>query len=109
MDRLLASHLYGEAGRQIYDFFWSEFADWYIEISKQQLAAGGAKARQTAGILATVLDTCLRLLHPFTPFITEELWGYLKLAAREKGFCAQSNSGEWENALMIARWPEPSA
>ncbi len=108
VDRLLASHQYGEAGRQIYDFFWSEFADWYIEISKQQLAAGGAQARQTAGILATVLDTCLRLLHPFTPFITEELWGYLKLAAREKDICAQSNSGEWENALMIARWPETS-
>ena len=107
VDRLFASYQYGEAGRQIYDFFWSEFADWYIEISKQQLAAGGPQATQTAGILVSVLDTCLRLLHPFTPFVTEELWGYLKQAAEEKGFSAQSKSGKWENALMIARWPEP--
>ncbi len=107
VDRLFASHQYGEAGRQIYDFFWSEFADWYIEISKQQLAAGGPQATQTAGILVGVLDTCLRLLHPFTPFVTEELWGYLKQAAEEKGFSTQSKSGKWENALMIARWPEP--
>jgi valyl-tRNA synthetase len=107
VDRLFANHQYGEAGRQIYDFFWSEFADWYIEISKQQLAAGGPQATQTAGILVSALDTCLRLLHPFTPFITEELWGYLKQAAEEKGFSAQSKSGKWEDALMIARWPEP--
>jgi valyl-tRNA synthetase len=106
VDRLFASHQYGEAGRQIYDFFWSEFADWYIEISKQQLTAGGPQATQTAGVLVSVLDTCLRLLHPFTPFVTEELWGYLKQTAEEKGFSAQSKSGKWENALMIARWPE---
>jgi valyl-tRNA synthetase len=106
VDRLFASHQYGEAGRQIYHFFWSEFADWYIEISKQQLTAGGPQATQTAGVLVSVLDTCLRLLHPFTPFVTEELWGYLKQAAEEKGFSAQSKSGKWENALMIARWPE---
>ncbi len=106
VDRLFTSHQYGEAGRQIYDFFWSEFADWYIEISKQQLAAGGPQATQTAGILVSALDTCLRLLHPFTPFVTEELWGYLKQAADVKGFSAQSKSGKWENALMIARWPE---
>jgi valyl-tRNA synthetase len=109
VDRLFASHQYGKAGRQIYDFFWSEFADWYIEISKQQLSAGSPNARQTAGILATILDTCLRLLHPFTPFVTEQLWGYLKLAALERGYSAQSKSGEWEDALMIARWPDPSA
>jgi valyl-tRNA synthetase len=109
VDRLFEGHLYGEGGRQVYDFLWSEFADWYIEVSKQQLAAGGGQARQTAIILMQVLDTCLRLLHPFTPFITEELWGYLKQAAREKGFRAQSQSGDWEDALMIARWPEPSS
>ena len=105
VDRLFESHQYGEAGRQIYEFFWSEFADWYIEIAKPQLAAGGGSARETARVLTAVLDSCLRLLHPFTPFVTEELWGFLKLAVTEKGFASQGKDGSWEEALMIARWP----
>jgi valyl-tRNA synthetase len=105
VDRLFESHQYGEAGRQIYEFFWSEFADWYIEISKQQIAQGGFSAAQTARILARVLDTSLRLLHPFTPFVTEELWGYLKQAAAEKNIPSTGKNGDWEDALVIARWP----
>jgi valyl-tRNA synthetase len=108
VERLFAGHQYGEAGRQTYDFFWSEFADWYIEIAKQQLASGGAQARQTAEKLVKILDTSLRLLHPFTPFVTEELWGYLKQVAQEKNFKSQAKSGLWEDALMIAGWPESS-
>jgi valyl-tRNA synthetase len=52
-----------------------------------------------------VLDTCLRLLHPFTPFVTEELWGRLKAAceAHPAGF---GPDGGWEEALIVARWPE---
>lgn len=107
VERLFANHQYGEAGRQIYDYFWSEFADWYLEISKLQLAEGGDIAWYTASTLAYVLDTCLRLLHPFTPFVTEELWGHLKTAARVKGFQAQDRDDGWEEALVIARWPEP--
>ena len=82
VERLFAVHQYGEAGRQIYDFFWGEFADWYVEIAKLQLAEGGDRAFYTAQTLARVLDTCLRLLHPFTPFVTEELWGHLKARLR---------------------------
>ncbi len=106
VDRLFASYQYGEAGRQIYEFFWSEFADWYLEISKLQLAAGGDSTYYTASTLSYILDTCLRLLHPFTPFVTEELWGHLKAAAKEKGFKPQDRDEDWEQALVIARWPE---
>lgn len=105
VERLFTNFQYGEAGRQIYDFFWSEFADWYVEVAKLQLAKGGDCAFYTAQTLLRVLDACLRLLHPFTPFVTEELWGHLKCAAQEKG-SAFSPKGGWEEALIIARWPE---
>ena len=104
VDRLFQAHQYGEAGRQIYEFFWNEYADWYLEISKLQLEAGGARAASTARILASVLDSCLRMLHPFTPFVTEEVWQYLKKACQgESGL--PSVKGEWEEALIIAGWP----
>lgn len=76
VERLFGNYQYGEAGRQIYDFFWSEFADWYLEIAKLQLNAGGDRAFYTARTLVWILDICLRMLHPFTPFVTEELWGH---------------------------------
>ncbi len=107
VERLFASYQYGEAGRQIYDFFWSEFADWYLEIAKLQINEGGDRAFYTAQTLVRVLDTCLRLLHPFTPFITEELWGHLKRACLAKSEHCSPKSG-WEDALIIARWPEPA-
>jgi valyl-tRNA synthetase len=105
VERLFANYQYGEAGRQIYDFFWSEFADWYLEIAKLQLEEGGDRAFYTARTLVNVLDLSLRLLHPFTPFVTEELWGYLKYAANDHSphFAPQ---GGWEDALIVARWPE---
>ena len=105
VNRLFENHQYGEAGRQIYDFFWGEFADWYIEISKFQLAEGGDRAFYTALTLVRVLDCCLRLLHPFTPFVTEELWGTLKNIAKN----ASSHffvDGGWPEALIVAQWPE---
>ncbi|MDD5368555.1 MAG: valine--tRNA ligase [Anaerolineaceae bacterium] len=103
--RLFDNFQYGEAGRQIYDFFWSEFADWYLEISKLQMAGGGDRAFYTAQTLLKTLDTCLRLLHPFTPFVTEEMWGHLKAAAQAapEGFTPASG---WEAALIVAHWPE---
>ena len=106
VERLFQTYQYGEAGRQIYDFFWSEFADWYLEISKLQLAEGGDRAFYTAYTLVKVLDTSLRLLHPFTPFVTEELWGHLKQAAQAHSDRLSPESG-WEDALIVAHWPEP--
>ena len=78
MERLFQNFQYGEAGQQIYEFIWTDFADWYVEIAKEQLAEGGHARHSTADTLARVFDMSLRLLHPFTPFVTEELWGHLR-------------------------------
>jgi valyl-tRNA synthetase len=109
VERLFQNYQYGEAGRQIYDFFWNEFADWYVEIAKLQLLEGDRMAYTTARTLVQVLDTCLRWLHPFTPFVTEEIWGHIKKAASElKKPIVPSHGYGWEQALIVARWPEPT-
>lgn len=104
VERLFTNHQYGEAGRQIYDFFWSEFADWYLEIAKIQIAESPDRAFYTVQTLIKVLDNSLRLLHPFTPFVTEELWGHLKSACQENSELFSPKHG-WEEALIIAKWP----
>ena len=104
VEHLFASQQYGEAGRQIYDFFWGEFADWYIEIAKLQFAEGGDRAFYTAKVLVQVFDSCLRLLHPFTPFVTEALWGHLKQTCIEN-FSGYHPAEGWTDALMVAAWP----
>jgi valyl-tRNA synthetase len=68
----------GEAAREIYDFTWDEFCDWYVETAKARLYKGSAEERHTAQhVLTAVLRSILQLLHPFMPFITEELWQHL--------------------------------
>lgn len=104
VDRLFQSFQYGEAGRQIYDFLWSDFADWYVEVAKKQLQNEETRMRTTE-TLVRVFDTALRLLHPFTPFVTEELWRHLRTATSQSPISAVS--GEWPEALIIASWPEP--
>ena len=107
VERLFQNYQYGEAGRQIYDFFWSEYADWYLEIAKLQLAEGSERAYATTRNLVQVLDTCLRMLHPFTPFVTEEIWGHLNAAAAEvKPPILPLHGTAWEEALIVAAWPE---
>lgn len=105
-ERLFANYQFGEAGRQIYDFFWGEFADWYIEIAKVQFGESPQRAAQTSRLLMRILDRCLRLLHPFTPFVTEELWSYL--AKTSEGLGVRPEFGnKWSTALMNADWPIP--
>jgi valyl-tRNA synthetase len=106
--RLFEAYQYGEAGRQVYDFFWGEYADWYLESAKLQLDESPGRTWSTAAQMVEVLDTCLRLLHPFTPFVTEELWGRLRTACQESRAGLQPQGG-WEEALIVARWPEPMA
>jgi valyl-tRNA synthetase len=73
--RLFDAHQYGEAGRQLYDFLWSEMADWYVEASKVRLYGDDAAAAETARqILVGVFKRSLTLLHPVMPFVTEALW-----------------------------------
>ncbi len=103
--RLFENFQYGEAGRQIYDFFWNEFADWYLEIAKLQMAEGGDRAYNTAQALVYILDASLRMLHPFTPFVTEELWGYLKESVSASPLSKIAE--DWPDMLIMARWPEP--
>ena len=82
------------AASTLYEFFWSEFCDWYLEMAKPALRnPDAAIAEGTRGTLAYVLDNALRLLHPFMPFITEEIWQQLPHAegARE--------------SIMISDWP----
>ena len=73
--RLLEDFQLGEAQREIYDFLWSEYADWYIEISKIRLRSQSTPS--PLPVLVHTLESTLRLLHPFMPFVTEELWQHL--------------------------------
>ncbi|PKN89807.1 MAG: valine--tRNA ligase, partial [Chloroflexi bacterium HGW-Chloroflexi-7] len=105
-ERLFESYQFGEAGRQIYEFIWGEFADWYLEIAKKQLKEGDERAYYTTTTLVRVLDASLRLLHPFTPFVTEEAWQHLKNAANQKNMTPFNSHKKWEDALIIAEWPK---
>jgi len=99
--RLMEEYQFGEAGRQIFEFFWSEYCDWYVEVAKLQLQADkdAAQRERTARILRSVLDTSLRLLHPFMPFVTEEIWQHLYADVPEGERPAP--------ALIVASWPAP--
>jgi valyl-tRNA synthetase len=89
---------FGEGTRAIYEFLWSEFADWYIEVSKSALNGSDAVAQaRTRTILVNTLDQALRLLHPTMPFVTEEVWQQLKRAAPDN---------LRSDALIIAAWPK---
>ncbi|WP_315443776.1 valine--tRNA ligase [uncultured Selenomonas sp.] len=89
----LENYELGEAGRAIYEFLWSEFCDWYIELTKARLYdTENVRAKNTAlYVLRTVLERTMRLLHPFMPFLTEEIWQKLP------------HAGE---SIMRAPWPE---
>ena len=78
VDRLMHDYQFGEAQRTIHDFFWHEYADWYIEMAKIRLRSDDDADDSPLPYLAYVLDRTLRMLHPFMPFVTEEIWQSLK-------------------------------
>ncbi|WP_284139733.1 MULTISPECIES: valine--tRNA ligase [unclassified Virgibacillus] len=83
---------FGEAGRQLYNFIWDELCDWYIEMAKISLYGEDETSKQTTrSVLAYVLDQTMRMLHPFMPFITEEIWQQLP------------HEGE---SITVAGWPQ---
>ncbi|XP_028556333.1 valine--tRNA ligase, chloroplastic/mitochondrial 2 [Dendrobium catenatum] len=86
---------FGDAGREIYDFFWGAFADWYIESSKTRLYHSGSHsdASMAQSVLLYVFENILKLLHPFMPFVTEELWQALPFR---------------KQALIVSQWPQCS-
>jgi valyl-tRNA synthetase len=71
------AYRFDEASRTLYDFFWHEYCDWYLELSKAAARQGGARARGAAITARAVLGTSMILLHPTMPFITEEIWSML--------------------------------
>ncbi|MBR3819846.1 MAG: valine--tRNA ligase [Clostridia bacterium] len=81
----------GIAIAKLYDFIWDVFCDWYIEIAKIRLQKGGDEAQSAKQVLVFVMDKILKLLHPFMPFITEEIWQTIP------------HEGE---SIMISAWPE---
>jgi len=92
----LSTYDFGPAGQAIQQFLWDEYADWYIEIAKRRIQDAETVEEKAAALVARktlvyVLDSCLRLLHPFMPFVTEEIWQRLP------------HEGE---SLMIAPWPQ---
>ncbi|MFP7734523.1 valine--tRNA ligase [Priestia aryabhattai] len=90
--KLADKYEFGEVGRILYNFIWDDFCDWYIEMAKLPLYGEDEAAKKTTrSILAYVLDNTMRLLHPFMPFITEEIW--------------QSLPHEGES-ITVAKWPE---
>ncbi|WP_313891711.1 valine--tRNA ligase [Psychrobacillus sp.] len=89
--RLSDKYEFGEVGRALYNFIWDDFCDWYIEMSKLPLNGDDEDAKKmTRSVLAYVLDNTMRLLHPFMPFITEEIWQNLP------------HEGE---SITVAAWP----
>jgi valyl-tRNA synthetase len=104
VERQFQNFQYGQAGQQIYDFIWSDFADWYVEIAKEQLRNDDTR-HSTVETLARVFDMSLRMLHPFTPFVTEEIWGHLRKSILESPISHIAK--DWTPALIIARFPEP--
>ncbi len=89
--RLSERYEFGEVGRALYNFIWDDFCDWYIEMAKLPLNGEDEEAKLTTrSVLAYVLDNTMRLLHPFMPFITEEIWQNLP------------HEGE---SITVAAWP----
>lgn len=86
---------FGEAGRYLYNFIWDDFCDWYIEMAKLSLYGEDEVSKQTTrSVLAHVLDQTLRMLHPYMPFITEEIWQQLP------------HEGD---SITVAAWPKVKA
>jgi len=90
--RGIDDYKFNEAATGIYQFTWGSFCDWYIEFAKPIFQAGGAAAEETKATAAWVLDQLLILLHPFMPFITEELWA--------------QTAPQRPHSLIAANWPD---
>ncbi|MEK3788902.1 MULTISPECIES: valine--tRNA ligase [Paenibacillus] len=89
--RLIDAYEFGETGRLLYNFIWDDLCDWYIEFSKLTLyGEDPAAKKKTQSVLAYVLDRTLRMIHPFMPFISEEIWQHLP------------HEGE---TITLASWP----
>ena len=97
VDKLMQDYQFGEAQRQIHDFLWGDYCDWYIEMTKIRLGANSIGSSPVP-VLIHILEKSLRLLHPFMPFITEELWQSIKKSIPDDRQSVDS--------IMVAAYPE---
>lgn len=82
----LESYRYNDGAQAVFEFFWNDFCDWYVELTKLSFRNGGdAEKDRAASVLLNVLEESLRLLHPFLPFVTEEIYGFLPEGCRAGG------------------------
>jgi valyl-tRNA synthetase len=104
----LSNYQFHEAVQTLYHFFWDDFCDWYIELTKQEVTSEEATARraETRARLLSVLEQALRLLHPFMPYITEELWQ--RLPGEHLNSLHQAYSRA-RPSIMLAAYPESTA
>ncbi|MEA3188467.1 MAG: valyl-tRNA synthetase [Chthoniobacter sp.] len=97
----LDEYRFSDAAQKLYAFFWSEFCDWYLEASKAALNSGDAPRKaNTLAVIDFLLGHTLRLMHPFLPFITEELWHALD-------FQRDMPDAQGGRTIMFAPWPQP--
>ena len=106
VDDLMRRFEMGEATRQVYEFVWNDFCDWYIEIAKIRVRDENARGPSPLPVLAYVLDHSLRLLHPAMPFVTEELWQSLQAKIESPSVGAQPAAPSTEEALIVAAFPK---
>ncbi|HEY7331274.1 MAG TPA: valine--tRNA ligase [Gemmataceae bacterium] len=97
----LENYRFSEVARTIYDFTWSEFCDWYVEMSKRRLQEPAARPL-VQRVLVGVLDGILRLVHPVMPFVAESIWQPLNESAFERGLPLPEPAAE---SVVIAPWP----
>ncbi|HEX5709664.1 MAG TPA: valine--tRNA ligase [Pyrinomonadaceae bacterium] len=107
LEEALASYDFHGAVQSLYHFFWDDFCDWYIELSKQDVTANESSAARDAARsrALTVLEQALRLLHPFMPFVTEELWQMLPGVGRESHHAAYRES-DASPTVMLTSYPQ---
>ncbi|MFN8402820.1 MAG: class I tRNA ligase family protein [Anaerolineales bacterium] len=105
MERNFQNFQYGQAGQQIHDFIYPILPIGMWRSKKKQMKNEATKT-QTVETLARVFDTCLRLLHPFTPFVTEEIWGHLRSSILQSSISPLA--GDWPHALIVAKFPHQS-
>ncbi|HMF56389.1 MAG TPA: valine--tRNA ligase [Pyrinomonadaceae bacterium] len=107
VEQALAAYDFYDAVQKLYHFFWDDFCDWYIELSKAEVSAEAPSPERDAARsrLLTVLEQALRLLHPFMPYITEELWQRLPGISEEQLHPAYKSAGA--PTVMLASYPRP--
>jgi valyl-tRNA synthetase len=108
----LEQYRFAEAGTVVEEFIWNDFASWYLEITKTRVDSSSSpsssstkRANQANMALAIVWERCLRMLHPFVPYVTEAMWLNLKASFPEDSVFSSLNSKE-QTSIMLSPWPK---